>query len=169
VKTAWIEKGILFLFIWLSFQGQSCAQKYILIERYGNPKTTRIAMYDELTFKLKDDKAGWYTRQILDMDPQGQMVLLGDAWVPLHEISYLRMSERRLWATILGSALQIGGVSMFVGDLWFTATNQPEYSEDGMLFGIINIVAGTLIKVAFGPVKYKLGKKKRLRVVDLTF
>lgn len=164
-----MKRGMLSLLLPLCFMLQVTGQKYILIERSGNPRTTRISMYEEITFKLKDDKAGWYTRQILDMDPQGQMVLLGDAWVPIQDISKIRLGKKRVFATIIGGALQVGGITMFIGDLWYTATNQPEYSEDGMLFGVINFVAGTLIRALLGPIIYKMGKHRRLRVVDLTF
>ena len=126
-------------------------------------------MYEELTFQIKDDKVGWYTRQILDMDPDGQMILLGDSWVPLNTIASIKLNRKRVWPNIIGGALQVGGISMFMGDLWFTVTNQPQYSEGGMEFGLINFGVGTIIRALFSPIVYDLGKRKRLRVVDLTF
>ncbi len=145
------------------------AQKYLLIERAGNPHTERIAMYDDLTFQLRDDDAGWYTRRILDMDPAGQMIMLGESWVALKDITRIKLDRKRVLPMILGSALQVGGISMFMGDLWFTAVGEPQYSEGGMEFGLINFAVGTGIKWLFAPVIYNFGKQKRLRVVDLTF
>ena len=145
------------------------AQKYLLIERAGNPHTERIAMYDDLTFQLRDDDAGWYTRRILDMDPAGQMVMLGESWVALKDITRIKLDRKRVLPMILGSALQVGGISMFMGDLWFTIVGEPQYSEGGMEFGLINFAVGTAVKLLFAPIIYNLGKQKRLRVVDLTF
>jgi hypothetical protein len=145
------------------------AQKYLLIERAGNPHTERIAMYDDLTFQLRNDDAGWYTRRILDMDPAGQMIMLGESWVALKDIERIRLDRKRVLPMILGSALQVGGISMFMGDLWFTVVGEPQYSEGGMEFGLINFAVGTAIKWIFAPIIYNLGKQKRLRVVDLTF
>lgn len=126
-------------------------------------------MYEELTFKLKDDKTGWNTRQILDMNPDGQMILLGDTWVPIQEIEWIKMKKQRVIANVLGGALQVGGISMFLGDLWFTAVGNPEYSEGGMEFGLLNFAVGTGIRLLFAPITHKFDKRKRLRVVDLTF
>lgn len=145
------------------------AQKTLLIEKAGNPRTERIAMYDELTFQLHDDEAGWYTRQILDMDANGQMLMLGNSWVAIKDISRIKLKRKRAWANILGGALQVGGITMFFNDVWFTINNRPEYSEGGMEFGLINFAVGTGIRMLFAPVKFHLGKQTRLRVVDLTF
>lgn len=142
---------------------------YVQIEKAGTPHTTKIPMYDELTFQLKDDEAGWYTRQILAMDASGQMIMLGDSWVAIKDISRIKLKEQRAIANILGGALQVGGISMFMSDIWFTARGTPEYSQGGMEFGLINFAVGTGIRLVWAPIKYKLGKRTRLRVVDLTF
>ena len=144
-------------------------QKYMLIEVAGNPHTQRIAMYDDLEFQLKNDDAGWYERKILDMDPNGQMIMLGDSWVAVGDIERIRMKKKRALATLLGGALQVGGISMFMGDLWYTVQGEQQYSQGGMEFGMINFVVGTLIRKIFEPIVYKFGKHRRLRVVDLTF
>ena len=126
-------------------------------------------MYDDITFQLRDDDAGWYTRKILDMDPAGQMIMLGESWVAIKDITRIKLDRKRVLPMILGSALQVGGISMFMGDLWFTVVGEPQYSEGGMEFGLINFAVGTGIKLLFAPVIYNFGKQKRLRVVDLTF
>ena len=153
----------------LSCQVQGWGQKFLLIEVAGDPHTQRIAMYDDLTFQLKNDDAGWYTRRILDMDPNGQMIMLGDAWVALGDIERVRLKRKRALATLLGGALQVGGISMFMGDVWYTLRGEQQYSEGGMEFGLLNIAVGTLIRKLFEPIVYKFGKHRRLRVVDLTF
>jgi hypothetical protein len=152
------------------FPGQVTeAQKLLLIEKAGNPRTEKIAMYDELTFQLHDDEAGWYTRQILDMDVNGQLILLGNSWVAIKDISRIKLKRQRAVANILGGALQVGGIAMFFNDVWFTINGRPEYSEDGMQFGLINFAVGTGIRMLWAPIKFRLGKQTRLRVVDLTF
>jgi hypothetical protein len=156
------------LFLIISFH-LAHSQKYVLIEKAGNPHTERIAMYDELTFQLRDDKVGWITRTILDMDPNGQMIMLGDVWIQLKDIERIKLKRKRALPTILGGALQVGGLSMFMGDLAFTISGEPQYSEGGMEFGLINFAVGTGIRMLFEPIVYNLGKQKRLRVVDLTF
>ncbi len=145
------------------------SQEFLLIERRGSPVTQRIAVYDELTFQLKDDNVGWYTRTILDMDANAQLIQVGDAWVAIGDISRIKLKRQRALANILGGALQVGGISMFLGDVWYTLAGNPEFSQGGMEFGLINFAVGTGIRLLFSPIKYNIGKKRRLRVVDLTF
>jgi hypothetical protein len=38
-----------------------------------------------------------------------------------------------------------------------------------MEFGALNILLGTGIRALLSPIKYTLGKKTRLRVIDITF
>lgn len=143
-------------------------QKYLIIERSGTAKTERIAVYDELTFQLRDDDKGWYTRQILDLNADAQMVLMGDAWIPLSDITRIFLRRKRTLPMILGTALQAGGASMFLGDVYYTIRNQHRFSDGGMEFGVINMLVGTGVKSLLGPIRYTLGKKTRLRVIDLT-
>ena len=58
---------------------------------------------------------------------------------------------------------------MILGDAYYTLTGRPEISEDGFEFGALNVAIGTLIRSLFGPIKYKLGDRVRLRAIDLTF
>ncbi len=147
----------------------SQAQKYLIIERAGTAKTERIAMYDELTFQLKDDDKGWYTRQILDLNADAQLILLGDTWTPLSDITRIFLKRQRVLANVIGGALQVGGASMILTDVYFTLARDHRYTEGGMEFGALNILLGTGIRALLSPIKYTLGKKTRLRVIDITF
>lgn len=148
---------------------QANCQKYLIIEKAGSPKTERIAIYDELTFQLADDDKGWYTRQILDLNADAQLILLGDAWIPLHDINRIHLKRKRVLANVIGGALQGGGSSMILGDAFYTVKGTPEYTQGGMEFGVLNILVGTAIRSLLSPIKYKLDDKTRLRIIDITF
>ena len=146
------------------------SQKFLIIEKAGSPKTERIAIFDELKFQLKDDDKGWYTRQIMDLNADAQLLLLGDTWIPVQDIARIHLKRQRAIANILGGAMQGGGASMILGDTYYTVVrNEPQYTEGGMEFGAVNLLVGTLVRALWRPVKYKLGNKKRLRVIDITF
>jgi hypothetical protein len=164
-----MNKGILLILFLLCGLLPVYGQKKLLIEKAGNPRTERISLYDELTFKLKEDDTGWYMRQILDMNAQGQMILLGDNWLPISDIDRIRLKRQRVITNIVGGALQGGGATMILGDLWYTLRGNPEYTQGGIEFGFLNIGVGTAVRALFSPIKYKLGGRKRLKVVDLTF
>jgi len=160
--------GLVFLFI-IAFLTVTSGQKYLIIERSGSPHTKRFGIYDEITFQLRDDDKGWYKRQILDMNADAQLILLGDTWIPISDITRMRMSNKRVLATIIGGALMGGGASMMLGDLWYTIRGNSKYTQGGLEFGALNIAVGSAIRALLGPIKYKLGKKRRLRVIDVTF
>ena len=145
------------------------AQLYLQIEKSGNPKTEKIKLYEQLTFQLKDNEKIWYTRQILGLDANAQLIELGDSWLPLSDISRIKLHRQRGWVNILGTALQAGGVSMILTDAWFSARNDPQYSQGGWEWGLVNLAVGTGLKWALAPIYYKLGGHHRLRIVDLTF
>ena len=160
---------LLFLFT-LAFSFHISAQKYLIIERTGTPKTEKIAVFDEIKFQLKDDDKGWYTRQILDLNADAQLILLGDTWMPVSDISRLYLKRKRVLPMILSGALAGGGASMILGDLYYTLVkNQPELTQGGIEFGLVNIAVGTALRFLWGPIKYDLGKKTRLRVIDITY
>lgn len=161
--------GFVLLFISMAFTTPVFGQKQLLIEKSGNPRSERLKLYDELTFQLKNDDAGWYTRQILDMDANGQMLYLGDTWIMVDDIARIRLARQRAIPNIIGGALQGGGASMILGDLWYTLRGDHRYTDGGIEFGFVNIAVGTVLKALLGPIRHRLGENKRLRVIDLTF
>lgn len=148
----------------------SDAQKVVLIERAGILRTERIHLYDELTFTMKGDDKLWYKRKLLDIDVNGQLILLGDTWTAIKDIGRLRLKRERTWANVIGGALMGGGTGMMMGDLWYTvARDAHQFTEGGIEFGLLNIAVGSGLRAAFAPIRYRLGERKRLRAVDLTF
>ena len=164
IRISLITSFFLFAIIFMA-----SGQKYLIIEKSGRAKTERLNQFDEITFQLKDDDKGWYTRQILDLNADAQLILLGDDWMPISDIARIKLKRKRVWASIVGGALMGGGASMFLGDVYYTLTGRPEISEDGMEFGAINMAVGAGVRSLFGPIKYNLGKRVRLRAIDITF
>ena len=48
----------LLFFFELAFAHDVTAQKYLIIERTGTPKTEKLVLYDEIKFQLRDDDKG---------------------------------------------------------------------------------------------------------------
>lgn len=160
-----------FLFFALStlFLPALVGQQFLIIERTGTPRTERYAIFDEIMFQLKGDDKGWYTRQILDLNTDAQLILTGDTWTPVSDITRIKLKRQRVLSNIIGGALMGGGASMILGDAFYTVRGTPEYTQGGMEFGAINIAAGAAIRALLSPIKYTLGKKTRLRVIDITY
>jgi hypothetical protein len=59
---------------------------------------------------------------------------------------------------------------MLLGDMYSTLViNEPQRTEGGWEWGLVNMAVGTGLKAVLAPIKYHLGGKHRLRIVDLTF
>ena len=80
-----MKVSILCMLILMTFLQIGSTQKTLLIERRGSPVTQRIQLYEELTFQLKNDDAGWYTRTIYDLDPNAQLIFFGESWISIDE------------------------------------------------------------------------------------
>ena len=145
------------------------SQEYLIIEQSGRLKNRRISQYEILTFKLKDDNKGWYHRQILDLNTDANLILLGDTWVPIKEIKSIKVGKMRTLATIVGNALQRGGVSFLMGDAFYTLKGKPEFTQGGLESGFASIALGTALKKWLSPVKYNFNQHTRLRIIDLTY
>lgn len=148
---------------------RSSAQKFLQLERSGTLKVERFAIGEPLRFKLADDNVGWYSRYIEDLNPQGQLVMLGDGWYGPTAIHAIWLYRKRTWPTIVGVAMQAGGASMVLGDVYNTIRGEGYRTENGWEFGLVNIAIGTGLRALLSPIRHTLGPRKRLRVVDLTF
>jgi hypothetical protein len=149
--------------------GSLQAQKFLQLERTGSLKVERFAIGEQFRFKLPDDDAGWYERYIEDLNPEGQLIMLGNGWYGTKDISAVWYYRKRVWPNVVGIALQAGGASMILGDLYNTIRGEGYRTENGWEFGLINIAVGTGLRAALSPIRHKLSDRKRLRVVDLTF
>ncbi|HJW27715.1 MAG TPA: hypothetical protein VJ508_00525 [Saprospiraceae bacterium] len=127
-----------------------------------------MKIYDDLTFQLKHEKI-WYNRQILGLNADAQLVQLGDAWLPVADITRIKLKRQRTWVNLIGGALQSGGAGMILGDAWYTLRNKHQFTDGGFEFGLLNIAVGTGLRALLAPIKYELGGRHRLRIVDLTF
>lgn len=145
------------------------AQKLLQFERSGSLKTERFSIGEQFRFKLIDDEVGWYERYIEDLEPEGQLIMLGSGWYGTKDIGAIWFYRKRVWPNVIGIALQAGGASMILGDLYNTIRGEGYRTENGWEFGLINIAVGTGLRAVLSPIRHKLSDKKRLRVLDLTF
>ncbi len=145
------------------------AQKLLQLEKYGSLKNVRFYIGEELKFQLRNDDKGWYTRTITDIDvDNGYLIFVN---YPLHIDSIAMIQLPRTSAMqIVGGALQVGGINSIVFSLGYNPIfrNEP-VNWEGVGFGALGILVGTVIRKLFKTKKFKLGKRKRLRLLDLSF
>lgn len=145
------------------------AQKFLQLERSGSLKTIRFGVGDELIFKLKGDDHGWYSRFIQDIDPDRNAIIFSkESLIYPDSIDAIRLPDSKL-LQITGYALQAGGANMILFSAYYSIFQDRKLDGVTILSGAGNIIVGQLLRTVLARRKFKPGKRKRLRLLDLRF
>lgn len=144
-------------------------QKVLQIEKYGQAKTQKIFIGEEITYKLKDDKS-WNLGYIEDLIIDEKVIVLGDRYVKLDEIAAFRYY--RPWTKAAGITFFTFGASWSVFAAVGTLTDgDPNTSyrwSDAAVTGTSWVLAFVIPRF-FKYKVIKFGTRKRLRMLDLRF
>ena len=145
----------------------SSAQKILQIEKRNSPKTTKIFIGDEIMYRLPNDKT-WYTGFITDLLVEEKLIALEDRYLPLDSITAL--GSYRPWSKAAGTSLFFFGAGWsgmaLVGTLTdgnpSTHYRWSDAAVTGAAWGL-----SYLTPRLFRYRKIKIGKRRRLRLLDL--
>ena len=156
-----------FLLLALFFLGASSvfAQKILQIEKYGNPKARKYFIGDEITYQLKGEK-DWFTETIEDIILSENAVLFTHHLVKIEDIGAIKTYKNRRWSKSLGQNLYLFGGSWVFFSLIGPLVDWP-ITKAIYIVPAIAVVTGWLIQKIFKSKTYKLGKKRKLRLLDL--
>lgn len=154
------------------------AQKVVQLEKRGNPETQKFKIGDELIYTLKDDET-WYTATINDILPEENIILFENRLVKVADITALKFYNNRNWSKNIGNSLFTfsGGWVLFglidraeIADRVGLNQQDPGRAPWDLILipAGVAIVTGILIKQIFKQHVKKMGKKHRLRLLDLT-
>jgi len=156
-----------FLIIFMGLVSVLTAQKVLQLEKYGKAKTEKLFIGDEFTYKLKDSPQ-WHTAVIEDLHIEQNKIVLAYGFIELEQIEALRFYRPGVNAA--GKSLFVFGTSWsffaFVGGL--TSSEHDYRWSDAAVTGTSYLLAWSIPKL-FGHKKFKIGERKRLRMLDLTF
>ena len=159
---------LLILFLSCIFLSPVLSQKVLQMEKYGKLKTTKYFIGDKLVFQLKGDDY-WYHETIQDIYVNENTILFTNRVIKVDQIVAIKSYKNRNWSrNISTSAYVVSGT--FVGlSLLAKAANVGELSRATINLPGVTIIAGWLIRKIFKSRKYKIGNKRRLRLLDLNF
>ena len=166
-----LHKLFVCCFLLLVYIPQSWAQKVLQLEKGGSHRTTKIHVGETIIFKLKNDDSGWYERAILDIYPNTGYLNLEGVQIHVDSIAKLKFDDRPFVPNLIGTALQAGGINMILFDVSRGLIWDKERGVNGptIISGVANIAVGTILKKIFNSKKFKVTKRKRLRLLDLSF
>lgn len=145
------------------------AQKALQIEKYGSPRTEKIYIGDPITFQLRGEE-DFRSSYIENLRVEDSLVVLSGRYVKVQDIVALRYE--RTWPRATGLSLFLFGV----GWSGFAAIGTALDGDDSTRYRWSDaIVSATSIGLSFSiPLLFKnktvrMGKRRRLRMVDLRF
>jgi len=156
---------LLGLVLFLGFSNFLFGQKFLQIEKYGSLKVKKFYIGDDLNYRLKGDKT-WYTGTIQDLLVDDNIILFGNRYVKMEDIRTIR--KRLRWSRNVGNQLYL-----FAGSWLFFSGSAAlvgwwELRWDTAIVAGSALVTGFILKNAFKYKKYKIGKRRRLRMLDIT-
>ncbi len=145
------------------------AQKILQVETYGKAKTKKIFIGEEIDYQLKETDI-WHNAVIEDLRVDRNLIVLGDRYVPLEEITAFRTPHN--WSRPVGKQLMFFGITWsgyaLIGK-WTDGRSETHYDwGDAIVTGSAGLI-GFLLPKIFKYKTTKFGKRKRLRMIDITF
>jgi len=144
-------------------------QKMLLIEKRYKVKSRKIYAGETLHFRLKGKEDYWYKSAIDDILPDRKLLLLDNQPVHIDSISAIYIPKPKI-TRIVGSALLTFGITLtFASSVAFLNRKNDEQPYN---FPLLFASAGTSTLVGYRMVinrKIKMGKKYRLRVIEVKF
>ncbi|NJB86194.1 hypothetical protein GGR26_001962 [Lewinella marina] len=158
------------LLLLVLFLGTSVrAQRVLLFEQLTSSKSERVYEGEALRFRMKGDNF-WQEGYIREMRPDIQALVINDRYILLEEIDAVFLGHT------IASKLGYGLITFGAGWSFFAALgyatdkiDETNYSVDDALVTAASVGTGFLLVKLLGRRKFRPGKYKRLRVVDLSF
>ena len=142
------------------------AQKVLRIETVGKVKTQKLFVGDEVSYRLKGDDL-WQSDPIQDLIVETGIIIFPDRYVKLEEVAAFRF--RRRFLPGLGKQM-IHFAGAYTAYALIVAAVDDEYAIGTFDYVVVGTAAGfgLLFRTLLRKKVVRFGKRKRLRIVDLT-
>lgn len=145
------------------------AQKLLQVEKSGTLRTHKLYIGDPITFTLKNDQSGWYHRYIDDINIERGTLLFKNTSIHIDSIAAIKLPREGKAGKIFGSALVVGGANVMLFNGYYAVFQDQSLDWTAMAAGAANMIIGYGLMQISKTKVFKVGKRKRLRVLDLTF
>ncbi len=145
------------------------AQRVMLFEKLTNSSSDRVYEGELLRFRMEGDKF-WQEGYIREMRPDIQALVINDRFIMIDEIDAVHRGSTVANGIGYGLITFGAGWSLFAALGYATdKIDSTNYSADDAMVTAISVGAGYLLVKVLGRRKFRTGKYKRLRIVDLNF
>lgn len=146
------------------------AQKLLQIEKAGTLKTQRYYIGDEVIFQLSGELENhWFKERIVDIMVDSKSILFTNRLVKISDITKIRSFKNQGWSRGLSNNAFVAAGSFTGLSLIAAAFTEFMLSPATIIIPGTTIVAALIVRFIFRRKTYRIGKKRRLRVLDLNF
>ncbi len=143
------------------------AQVKLQMDRFGKRKSMDFYVGDEITVKLKGEEV-YQTLEIQKIYPDANMILTQLGPIKIDDITRIRTYKNRNVGKYLSYMLWVFGLSWGGYSLLaFLVYGEPLTWGVLIVMGV-SFLLGWLLKWLLRHKTYKLGKKRKLRIIDMT-
>ena len=143
-------------------------QKVLQIEKYGSPKTKKIYIGEQITYRILEYDS-WATGTIEDMLVEENVLSFHNRFMPLNQIDAFRYDIN--WGKSIGKQMFWFGAGWsfyaVIGPLTDGEPGNGYRPVDAIVTGSSWIIAYSLPRI-FKYKTIRFGEKRRLRMLDLT-
>ncbi|MFM8372501.1 MAG: hypothetical protein ACKOCO_08940 [Bacteroidota bacterium] len=143
------------------------AQKMLQLEKKNRVKTTRFYTGDVIRYRMNGSENYWYERTITDILPESRTLMLDNFAVRMDSIAMMKVQRKPAVRLLGGALLTLGAtlaLSVTVGRVIF----QDRDIKTPELYALSGISTATGF-AAGSAKKIRLGKKYRLRIIEIRF
>ena len=147
---------------------QSSAQVVLYMEVMGEEKPIKYYEGQFLSFKSAEYPDEWQDIKIDRIMDEEKFVLYDGGMLNMTDIIEVRRT--RGWANTIGYMLQTFGVAWFgFGGIAHFTTSNFSFGVDTQAIGTTAIASGWIIRKFLKYKKYKIGRRNRLKILDLSW
>jgi len=133
---------------------------------FGKKKAMRFHVGDELRFKVKgDDK--FYTLPIIDLDENTGKIILPKGEVFISDIIEIQILTDDKQRRLLGKKLFAFGANFLGIGIVDAVAFGSVFTVAGAVIGGVTLIAGALFRWVFKRRKFKINKRRQLRILNL--
>ncbi len=160
---------ILYIFL-LALSFPALSQKVLKLDTPRNPTKAAYYIGSTIVFKLENDKQNtvWYQERIIDFDTEKGYIVFENWKVHYTDIITVKnpYARRRLRTT--GTMVKTFGLGLIFFSTAGRLSKDCPNCNEALGVGAASMLVGWIVERLSGAKHYKIGKKNRLHLLDLT-
>lgn len=142
-------------------------QKMLQLEKIGEVQTTKFHLGETIFIRTVDHPDYWLEAILEDVMVDAQAIVLIDRIIAVKDIVAIK-KRKKSGAHHAGKAIQYSSIAPVGYEMIYGLVNPPIEWKSLAIFSGGSFALGSLLRLV-PPKQYKMGKKYRLRIIDLTF